>query len=438
VACLRQEDNGKLANIREDINEKAMSTQAVTKTELSPDTTSQERTMFRVLAAVSFCHVLNDMMQSLLPSIYPILKASFHLNFTQIGFITLTFQITASLLQPIIGHYTDRKPMPYSLPVGMVFTLIGLLLLAVAPTFPLLLLAAALIGLGSAVFHPESSRVARMASGGKHGFAQSFFQVGGNTGSAIGPLLAVFIVLPHGQIGSAWFSLAALLGIVVLIRVGRWYKNRLSHLQSRPTKHVEEVSTLPRKQIVAAIAVLVALIFSKYFYLASLTSYYTFYLITKFHVSVRSSQLHLFTFLVAVAAGTLIGGPIGDRVGRKSVIWCSILGVLPFTLLLPYANLFWTGVLSVIIGFVIASAFSAILVYAQELVPGRVGMISGLFFGFAFGMGGIGAAALGKLADMTSIIFVYKVCAYLPAIGLLTGLLPSSKKMHQDVKLASQ
>jgi FSR family fosmidomycin resistance protein-like MFS transporter len=392
--------------------------------------------MFRVLAAVSFCHVLNDMMQSLLSSIYPILKSSYHLNFTQIGFITLTFQITASLLQPLIGHYTDRKPMPYSLPIGMIFTLIGLLLLAVAPTFPLLLLAAALIGMGSAVFHPESSRVARMASGGKHGFAQSFFQVGGNTGSAIGPLLAVFIVLPHGQIGCAWFSLAALLAILVLMRVGRWYKARLTHLQSTPAKHTEESSTLPRRQVIRAIAVLIALVFSKYFYLAGLTSYYTFYLIAKFHVSVQSSQLHLFTFLAAVAAGTLIGGPIGDRVGRKSVIWCSILGVLPFTLMLPYANLFWTEVLSIIIGFVIASAFSAILVYAQELMPGRVGMISGLFFGFAFGMGGIGAAVLGRLADMTSIIFVYKVCAYLPAIGLLTGLLPNPQKLREKVKAA--
>jgi FSR family fosmidomycin resistance protein-like MFS transporter len=392
--------------------------------------------MFRVLAAVSFCHVLNDMMQSLLPSIYPILKSSFHLNFTQIGFITLTFQITASLLQPVIGHYTDRKPMPYSLPIGMFFTLIGLLLLAIAHTFPLLLLAAALIGIGSAVFHPESSRVARMASGGKHGFAQSFFQVGGNTGSAIGPLLAVFIILPHGQIGSAWFSLAALLGIFILIRVSRWYKAHLAHLQSKPAKHAEESAGLPRKQVIRAIAVLIALIFSKYFYLAALTSYYTFYLISKFHVTVQSSQLHLFAFLAAVAAGTLVGGPVGDRVGRKSVIWCSILGVLPFTLMLPYANLFWTGVLSVIIGFVIASAFSAILVYAQDLVPGRVGMISGLFFGFAFGMGGIGAAVLGKLADMTSIIFVYKVCAYLPAIGLLTGLLPNSPKLHHKEKTA--
>ncbi len=412
-----------------------MSTQILAKDGIESPTAA-ERTMFRILAAVSFCHVLNDMMQSLLPSIYPILKSSFHLNFTQIGFITLTFQITASLLQPVVGHYTDRKPLPYSLPIGMVFTLIGLLLLAVAPTFPLLLLAAALIGMGSAVFHPESSRVARMASGGKHGFAQSFFQVGGNTGSAIGPLLAVFIILPHGQIGAAWFSLAALLAIVVLLRVSHWYKARLAHLQNKPAKHAEKSAGLPRKQVITAIVVLMALVFSKYFYLAGLTSYYTFYLIAKFHVSVQSSQLHLFAFLAAVAAGTLIGGPIGDRVGRKSVIWCSILGVLPFTLILPYANLFWTSVLSIIIGFVIASAFSAILVYAQELVPGRVGMISGLFFGFAFGMGGIGAAVLGKLADMTSIIFVYKVCAYLPAIGLLTGLLPNTQKIDRQSKTA--
>jgi MFS transporter, FSR family, fosmidomycin resistance protein len=414
-----------------------MSTQAVTTTEINRPDVHESRTMFRVLAAVSFCHMLNDMMQSLLPSIYPILKSSFHLNFTQIGFITLTFQITASLLQPVIGHYTDRKPMPYSLPIGMVFTLVGLLLLAIAPTFSLLLLAAALIGMGSAVFHPESSRVARMASGGKHGFAQSFFQVGGNTGSAIGPLLAVFIILPHGQIGSASFSIAALLGIFVLIRVSRWYKAHLAHLQNKPAKHAEESTRLPRRQVITAIAVLIALIFSKYFYLAALTSYYTFYLISKFHVSVQSSQLHLFAFLAAVAAGTFMGGPIGDRVGRKSVIWCSILGVLPFTLVLPYANLFWTGILSVIIGFVIASAFSAILVYAQDLVPGQVGMISGLFFGFAFGMGGIGAALLGKLADMTSIIFVYKVCAYLPAIGLLTGLLPNSQRTHQEAEVAA-
>jgi len=385
----------------------------------------EEGTLFRVLTAVSFCHLLNDMVQSLVPSMYPILKTTFHLDFTRIGLITLTYQITASLLQPFIGYFTDRRPMPYSLPIGMAFTLAGLLLLAVAPTFLLLIVAACLIGVGSAVFHPESSRVARLASGGAHGMAQSFFQLGGNTGSAIGPLLAALIILPRGQIGAAWFSLAALLGILVLTRVGRWYKARLLHLQSRPAAHGDVSLALPRKKIALAMAVLMALIFSKYFYLASFSSYYTFYLISKFGLSVQSSQLYLFVFFGAVAAGTLIGGPVGDRIGRKFVIWVSILGVLPFTMLLPYVNLFWTAVLSVIIGFVIASAFSAILVYAQDLVPGRVGMISGLFFGVAFGMGGIGAAVLGRLADATSIIFVYKVCAYLPALGLLTGLLPT-------------
>lgn len=409
-----------------------MSTQIVARPEIAAPNLAvaapaliEEGALFRVLTAVSFCHLLNDMVQSLVPSMYPILKTSFHLDFTSIGLITLTYQITASLLQPFIGYFTDRRPMPYSLPVGMAFTLAGLLLLSVAPTFFLLIVAACLIGVGSAVFHPESSRVARLASGGAHGMAQSFFQLGGNTGSAIGPLLAALIVLPRGQIGAAWFSLAALLGILVLTRVGHWYKARILHLQKRPAAHSDATPALPRKKVAIAMAVLMALIFSKYFYLASFSSYYTFYLISKFGLSVQSSQLYLFVFFGAVAAGTLIGGPVGDRVGRKFVIWVSILGVLPFTMLLPYVNLFWTAILSVIIGFVIASAFSAILVYAQDLVPGRVGMISGLFFGVAFGMGGIGAAVLGRLADATSIIFVYKVCAYLPALGLLTGLLPT-------------
>ncbi len=401
-----------------------MATQIVEKSEVQGPGLVKEGTIFRVLIAVSFCHLLNDTMQSLLPSIYPILKSSFHLNFGQIGLLTLTFQMTASILQPFIGHFTDHRPMPYSLPMGMVFTLAGLLLLAIAPTFPLLLLAASLIGMGSAVFHPESSRVARLASGGRLGMAQSVFQVGGNTGSSLGPLLAAFVVLPHGQRGVAWFSLVALTAIVVLTRVSGWYKARLSLLQIRRAKHMDQVGGLSRGRVASAIAVLIALVFSKYFYLASFTSYYTFYLISRFHVGVRSSQIHLFAFLGAVAAGTLIGGPIGDRIGRKTVIWCSILGVLPMTLLLPYADLFWTGVLSVVVGLVLASAFPAILVYAQELVPGRVGMISGLFFGFAFGMGGIGAAILGRIADATSILFVYKVCAYLPAIGLLAGFLP--------------
>jgi MFS transporter, FSR family, fosmidomycin resistance protein len=404
---------------------------AVQQIEAPKPLPSPEGTLLRVLAAVSFCHLLNDMLQSLLPSIYPILKSSFHLNFSQIGLLTLTFQITASLLQPFIGHFTDRRPLPYSLPIGMACTLVGLVLLAFAPTFGLLLFAASLFGVGSAIFHPESSRVARMASGGKHGFAQSFFQVGGNSGSAIGPLLAAFIILPAGQRGVLWFALAAIAGIAVLSWVGRWYKARLEDLQSRPAARREQHQPLPRKQVLFALFILMLLVFSKYFYIASLTSYYTFYLISRFHVSVASSQLHLFVLFGAIAAGTLIGGPIGDKFGRKYVIWCSILGVLPFTLILPYANLFWTGILSVIIGVIIASAFSAILVYAQELVPGRVGMISGLFFGFAFGMGGIGAAVLGRIADMTSIVYVYHLCAYLPALGLLTGLLPNIEPLSR-------
>jgi MFS transporter, FSR family, fosmidomycin resistance protein len=397
--------------------------QTPTLESLAPAATPQSGTLLRVLAAASFCHLLNDMVQSLLPSIYPILKTSFHLNFTQIGFLTLTYQITASLLQPFIGHLGDRTPRPFALPIGMTFTLAGLLLLAIAPTFGWLLFAASLVGIGSAVFHPESSRIARLASGGRHGFAQAFFQVGGNTGSAIGPLLAAFIVLPRGQIGMAWFAIPAVLAICILIWVGRWYKSSNSQAASKkaePSPHAH----LSRNKVIGAISVLIMLIFSKYFYLTSLVSYYTFYLISRFHVSVRTSQELLFLFLAAVAAGTLIGGPIGDRYGPRYVIWVSILGVLPFTLILPHATLFWTAILTVVIGFILASAFSAILVYAQELVPGRVGMISGLFFGFAFGMGGIGAAVLGRIADATSIIHVYQLCAYLPAIGLLTWFLP--------------
>jgi MFS transporter, FSR family, fosmidomycin resistance protein len=415
-----------------------MTTQTVEDSELRNPNPVQDKTIYRVLIAVSFCHLLNDTMQSLIPSIYPILKSSFHLNFGQIGLLTLTFQMTASILQPFIGHFTDRKPLPYSLPMGMVFTLAGLLLLAVAPSFSLLLLAASLVGMGSAVFHPESSRVARLASGGRLGLAQSVFQVGGNSGSAIGPLLAAFVVLPHGQRGVAWFSLVALVAIVVLFQVSGWYKARLLHLQKQPSRQMEYRKDLSTRRVAFAITVLIALVFSKFFYLASFTSYYTFYLMTRFHVGVRSSQIHLFAFLGAVAAGTLIGGPIGDRIGRKTVIWCSILGALPLTLLLPYANLFWTGVLTVIVGLVLASAFPAILVYAQELVPGRVGMISGLFFGFAFGMGGIGAAILGRIADATSILFVYKICAWLPAIGLLAGFLPDTRHRASEFDLIAE
>jgi FSR family fosmidomycin resistance protein-like MFS transporter len=385
------------------------------------------KALFRVLAAVSFCHLINDMVQSLLPSIYPILKSSFRLDFTHLGLLTLTYQITASLLQPVIGTFTDRRPVTYALPIGMAFNLLGLVLLALAPSFGWLLFAASMIGIGAAIFHPESSRIARMASGGKHGFAQSFFQVGGNTGSAIGPLLAALIVLPHGQKGMAWFTIPAALGIIVLLRVSGWYRSRRAVAAGAKTTHDDHHAALhlSRGKVISSVTILLALTFSKYFYLTSLVSYYTFYLISRFQVSVRLSQILLFIFLASVAAGTLLGGSAGDRWGRKLVIWISILGVLPFTLALPYASLFWTVILSVLIGFIISSAFSAILVYAQELLPGRVGMISGLFFGFAFGMGGIGAAALGKLADATSINFVYHVCSYLPAIGLLTGFLPN-------------
>jgi FSR family fosmidomycin resistance protein-like MFS transporter len=381
-----------------------------------------QRTVYSVLGAISFSHLLNDMIQSLILAIYPMFKSEFALTFGQIGLITLTYQITASLLQPLVGLYTDKHPKPYSLPVGMGFTLTGLLLMSVAGNFGTLLIAAALVGCGSSVFHPESSRVARMASGGRHGLAQSLFQVGGNAGSALGPLLAALIVIPHGQRSIAWFSAAALLAIVVLTNIGRWYGQHPATKKGRGAHAAH--ATLPRGKVAMAMSVLVLLVFSKYFYMASITSYFTFYLISKFGVSVQAAQVHLFVFLAAVAAGTIIGGPVGDRVGRKVVIWVSILGVAPFTLLLPYANLFWTGVLSVVIGLVLASAFSAILVYAQELIPGKVGMVAGLFFGFAFGMGGVGAAVLGHLADATSIDYVYKVCSFLPLLGVMAVLLP--------------
>ena len=383
-------------------------------------------TGYAVLFAISFCHLLNDMMQALLPALYPVLKSDFDLDFGQVGLITLTFQLTASLLQPAVGLYTDHRPQPYSLVAGMGLSLLGLLVLSVAPSYPLLLLSAALVGLGSAVFHPESSRVARMASGGRHGFAQSLFQVGGNTGSAIGPLLAAFVVVPRGQRSVAWFSAAALAGMVILSRVGAWY-NAHRRTAGKDRAGLPDHG-MPRGKVVVALVILLVLVFSKNVYLASISSYYTFYLMEKFGLSVQSAQLHLFVFLGAVAAGTIIGGPVGDRLGRKWVIWASILGVLPFTLVLPYVNLFWTGVLSVAIGVILASAFSAILVFAQELVPGRVGMVSGLFFGFAFGTAGIGAALLGDLADRTSIELVYRLCSYLPALGLLTAFLPDIER----------
>jgi FSR family fosmidomycin resistance protein-like MFS transporter len=382
-------------------------------------------TSFTVLFAIGFCHLLNDMMQSLLPAIYPTLKAQFHLNFAQIGLVTLAFQCTASLFQPVVGYFADLKPMPYSLALGMVSTLLGLLVLSVAPNYPVLLLAAMMVGLGSAVFHPESSRVARMASGGRYGLAQSVFQVGGNTGQALSPLTAALLVATYGQRSIVWYAGLALLGIVVLFNIGTWYKH---HGLARIKSHqATRDSGLPKDKIILSMVILLLLIFSKFVYLASIGSYYTFYLIHTFGVSVQSAQVHLFFFLGAVAVGTLLGGPLGDKIGRKYVIWFSILGMLHFTLMLPYANLFWTGILSVIIGLVLAGAFPAIVVYAQELLPGRVGMISGMFFGLSFGLGGIGAAVLGALADATSITYVYKVCSFLPLIGLLTVFLPNFK-----------
>jgi MFS transporter, FSR family, fosmidomycin resistance protein len=391
----------------------------------TPGQTLRERTSYAVLTMISFCHFLNDMIQSLLPAIYPILKGNYHLDFGQVGMITFTNQLTASVLQPVVGTYTDKRPQPFSLTIGMGFTLVGLVMLSMASSYPLILAAAAMVGIGSSVFHPESSRVARMASGGQHGFAQSIFQVGGNAGSALGPLLAAFIVLPHGQTSLAWFSLAALLGMALLGKVGLWAKAYRAARALAP-KRVGDLGDhgLPSTKVKWSIAILVVLVFSKYIYLASLTSYYTFYLINKFHVSVQNAQVYLFVFLGAVALGTILGGPIGDRVGRKYVIWCSILGILPFTLAMPYVNLFWTVALSAIIGTILASAFPAIVVYAQELLPGKVGMISGLFFGLAFGTAGIAAALLGQLADYTSIDFVYRACAFMPLLGLLTVFLP--------------
>lgn len=385
-----------------------------------------ESTVFTILLNISFCHLLNDTIQSLIPSIYPIVKDSFKLNFAQVGLITLTFQLAASLLQPFVGLYTDKKPQPFSLAIGMSFSLAGLLVLSFAGSFSMLLLAVGMIGIGSSIFHPEASKVAYMAGGNRRGLAQSIFQVGGNAGSSIGPLLAALIIVPYGQSNIVWFSLLALIAIIVLITIGKWYKNNLDKLTRKAIARNEKTgSALSKRTVVISVVILLVLIFSKYFYLASMTSYYTFYLIDKFHVSVQSSQLYLFIFLFSVAAGTLLGGPLGDKFGRKYVIWFSILGAAPFTLLLPHANLFWTSVLSVFIGVIIASAFSAILVYAQELLPGKVGMVSGLFFGFAFGMGGVGSALLGVLADHTSINYVYQLCAFLPLIGLLTGLLPN-------------
>ena len=387
-----------------------------------------DTTIYGVIVAISFCHLLNDMMQSLLPAIYPNLKADFGLSFGQIGLVTLTYQITASILQPVVGLYADRRPTPLALPGGTLFSLAGLLVLSIAHAYPVLLLGAALLGMGSSVFHPESSRVARMAAGGRHGLAQSLFQVGGNAGQALGPLAAALVVVRWGQSSLACFALLALLSGAILWNVGVWYKHHgLARLGQGRTRH-DPALVLPRGKAMGGIAILLALIFSKYVYLASLTSYFTFYLIHRFGVSVEQAQLHLFAFLAAVAVGTMLGGPLGDRFGRKPVIWFSILGTLPFTLLLPHVGLFWTGPLTVAIGLILASAFPAIVVFAQELVPGKVGMISGLFFGFSFGMGGLGAAVLGEVADAKGIETVYELCAFLPAIGLLAALLPNVER----------
>ncbi len=402
---------------------------AAVKSTVSP-VAAETTTTFAILISLSLCHFLNDMNQSLVPAIYPILKETYRLDFGQIGLITLAFQLTASLLQPVVGMVTDKRPTPFSLPVAMGCSLLGLLLLSVADSYPMILIAAAMVGLGSSVFHPESSRVARMASGGRYGFAQSLFQLGGSAGSAIGPLLAAFIVVPRGQGSIAWFSAAALLAILVLTNVSAWYARHPAMLARRGRRVPAAIpaSPLPRAKVLRAITVILILLFSKNVYTASLSSYYTFYLIQKFQLSVPHAQYMLFAFLAAVAAGTFAGGPIGDRFGRKPVIWFSILGAFPFALMLPYAGLMWTGILSVVIGLILASAFSAIIVYAQELLPGRIGLVAGMMFGFSFGLGGLGAAALGHIADVTGIETVYRVCSFLPLIGLLTALLPDIER----------
>lgn len=381
----------------------------------------------RIIGAVALAHLINDLIQSVLPSIYPMLKTNYGLTFTQVGLITLTFQLTASLLQPWVGYYTDRHPQPYLLPAGAICTLVGILMMSQVGSFPLILLAAGLIGVGSSTFHPEASRVARLASGGRFGLAQSTFQVGGNAGSAFGPLLAAAIIIPFGQGNVAWFGLFAVFALVVLYGISRWYANHLSLFKLKQGQAATH--GLSKGRVISALVVLGLLVFSKYFYMASFTSYFTFYLIEKFDLSVASSQLHLFLFLGAVAAGTFFGGPIGDKIGRKVVIWFSILGVAPFTLILPHVDLFWTSILSVVIGFILASAFSAIVVYAQELVPGNVGMIAGVFFGLMFGFGGIGAALLGHLADIHGIEYVYQLCSFLPLFGVLAIFLPRTKKI---------
>jgi len=386
---------------------------------------SASQTVYPILFSICFAHLLNDLLQSVIPSLYPVMREKYHLSFAQVGWITFTFQLTASLLQPFVGNYTDKRPKPYSFALGMGFTFFGIVLLTVSSGFHSILAAVACVGIGSSVFHPEASKVSFYASGGRRGLAQSIFQLGGNTGTAIGPMLVAALVVRHGQLYLAWFLLFAILGMLILIRVGNWYKAHLALRAAGKAGTHEQPHDIPRSRVVLSIAILLVLIFSKYFYLTSITSYYTFYLMQKFHLSISESQFRLSLFLISVAAGTFLGGPLGDRFGRKIIIWVSILGIAPFTLLLPHVNLFWTSVLTVIIGVIMASAFSAILVYAQELLPGKIGMISGLFFGFAFGIAGIGSALLGNLADRTSISYVFNLCAYLPLLGIITGFLPN-------------
>lgn len=393
-----------------------------------------QKTVYPILFAIAFSHLLNDLLQIVIPSIYPLLKESYSLSFTQIGFITFVYQMTASLLQPVVGFQTDKKPMPYSLAIGMCFTMIGLLMLSFATNYVVILISVGFVGLGSSIFHPEASRVAYLASGGKRGLAQSIFQVGGNSGTAIGPLLVILVVIPYGQTHILWFLILALLAIVVLSQIARWYKKHLIFRKANKIKVLEYPPRLRKKQVKGAIGILLVLIFSKYIYMTSISSYFTFYLIHKFGVSIPESQFYLFLFFGSVALGTFLGGPLGDRFGRKYVIWFSILGSAPFALLLPYVDLFWTGALVIMVGLVLSSAFSAILVFAQELLPGKVGMISGLFFGFAFGIAGLGSAALGYLADNTSIEFVYKMCSFLPLIGGVAYFLPNIRSKSIKVK----
>lgn len=400
----------------------------------TPSTNSSQQshqTVIVLLLTLSFCHLLNDVTQSLVPAIYPILKGSFHLSFFQIGLITLSSQVTGSVLQPIIGLYTDRYPKPFALTLGMAFLFSGLLLIAFAHEFYQLLLGAGLIGAGAAIFHPEASRIAHMASGGNHGLAQSLFQVGGNAGTSLGPLLAALFIVPYGRHQLGWFSCFALLGMVILTQIGFWFKKNTHRLPSKAAAK-EKYTSLPKTKVIMALAILMVLVFSKFFYMSSMINYFTFFLIKKFHLPIASAQYFLFLFLFSTAAGTIIGGPLGDRYGRKKIIWGSILGAAPFAMCLPYASLFWIAVLVVPIGLIISSAFSAILVYAQELLPGNVGLISGLFFGLAFGMAGLGSVLLGALADKTTIDFVFKICAYLPFLGLLTGFLPNIEKKHHN------